>query len=95
MVKPLGLILDVPIELSIEVGRKKMKLGDVLKLNPGAIIKLEQRATDTLNLLVNGEKIANGEMVTTGEDRIAFRVLTVVEDTERIKRLESDVTPNT
>ena len=89
MVKQLGLLLDVPLELSIEVGRKKMKLGDVLKLNPGSIIKLEQRVSETLNLLVNGEKIANGEMVTTGEDRVAFRVLTVVEETERMKGLEN------
>lgn len=90
MVKQLGLILDVPLELSIEVGRKKMKLGDILKLNPGSIIKLEQRANETLNLLVNGEKIANGEMVTTGDNRVAFQVLTVVEETERMKRLENE-----
>ena len=90
MVKQLGLILDVPLELSIEAGRKKMKLGDILKLNPGSIIKLDQRTNDTLDLLVNGEKIANGEMVATDDNRVAFRILTVVEATERIKNLEND-----
>ncbi len=88
MVKQLGLILDVPLELSIEAGRKKMKLGEVLKLNPGSIIKLDRLVNDTLDLLVNGEKIANGEIVATGDNRIAFRVLTVVDKTEQIGSVE-------
>ena len=90
VVKQLGLILDVPLELSIEAGRRKMKLGDILKLTPGSIIKLDRAMNDSLNLLVNGKRVAQGEMVTTGDNRVALRILTVVEKTERVNGLEND-----
>lgn len=87
MKEKLEMILDIPLELTIEAGRKKMKLGEVLELSPGSIITLDKMEGEPLDLLVNGKKIAEGELV-AADERLAFRILTIEEKAERIRSLE-------
>jgi flagellar motor switch protein FliN/FliY len=56
-------ILDIPVELNVELGRTHMQVREVMSLAPGAVIELEQKATDPVDLYVNGRLVARGEVV--------------------------------
>jgi flagellar motor switch protein FliN/FliY len=59
---------DVPVNLAVEVGRARMSVGETLALRPGSIVKLDRLADEALDLLVNGTRIARGEVVVVDED---------------------------
>jgi len=59
---------DVPIELAVEIGRARMTVGETLTLRPGSIVKLDRLAEEPLDLLVNGTRIARGEVVVVDEE---------------------------
>ncbi len=63
----LGLLMDVPVQVSVELGRRSLPIGDVVKLGPGAIIELGKAAGESLDVLVNGKLVARGEAVVVGE----------------------------
>jgi flagellar motor switch protein FliN/FliY len=68
---------DVPVELAVEIGRARMTVGETLTLRPGSIVKLDRLAEEPLDLLVNGTRIARGEVVVIDED-FGLRITEVV-----------------
>ena len=82
----LDVILDVPVALSLEVGRTRMPIRNLLQLNRGSVIELERGAGEPLDVYVNGTLIAHGEVVVIN-DRFGVRLTDVVSPSERIRRL--------
>lgn len=82
----LDVILDVPVTLSLEVGRTKIPIRNLLQLNQGSVVELERGAGEPLDVFVNGTLIAQGEVVVVN-DRFGVRLTDVVSPSERIKRL--------
>jgi len=82
----LEMILDVPVTLSMEVGRARMAIRNLLQLNQGSVIELERGAGEPLDVYVNGTLIAHGEVVVIN-DRFGVRLTDVVSPSERIRRL--------
>ena len=75
----LSLVLDVPVELSVEVGRTTMTIRETLGLAPGSIISLDRMAGEPVDLLVNGRRVARGEVVAVDEE-FGLRVTEVVSE---------------
>jgi flagellar motor switch protein FliN/FliY len=73
----LDLVLDVPVEVSVEVGRTTMTIRETLAIAPGSIISLDRMAGEPVDLLVNGRRIARGEVVAVDEE-FGLRVTEVV-----------------
>lgn len=82
----LGLILDIPVTLSLELGSTEIGIGDLLRLNKGSIVELEKEASEPLDVKVNGTLIAYAEVVVIN-DRYGIRLIDVVSESERIKKL--------
>jgi len=82
----LEVILDVPVTLSMEVGRTRIPIRNLLQLNQGSVVELERGAGEPLDVFVNGTLIAQGEVVVVN-DRFGVRLTDVVSPAERIKRL--------
>jgi flagellar motor switch protein FliN len=80
----LNLILDVSVTLALEVGRTRMPVRDLLQLAPGAIVELDRLAGEPLDVLVNGVRIARGEVVVVNE-KFGIRLTEVVSATERME----------
>ncbi len=64
----LGRLQDVTVELSVEVGRTRMTLGQALALGPGSVVALSRSAREPVDLLVNGQQVARGEVVVIDDD---------------------------
>jgi flagellar motor switch protein FliN len=79
----LNLILDVAVTLALEVGRAKIPVRELLQLAPGAIVELDRMAGEPLDVLVNGVRIARGEVVVVNE-KFGIRLTDVVSETERM-----------
>jgi flagellar motor switch protein FliN len=73
----LSLVLDVPVELAVEVGRTTMTIRETLAIAPGSIISLDRMAGEPVDLLVNGRRIARGEVVAVDEE-FGLRVTEVI-----------------
>jgi len=82
----LDMILDVPVTLSLEVGRARMPIRNLLQLNQGSVVELERGAGEPLDVYVNGTLIAHGEVVVIN-DRFGIRLTDVVSPSERVRRL--------
>ena len=80
----LNLILDVAVTLALEVGRARMSVRDLLQLTPGAVVELDRLAGEPLDVLVNGVRIARGEVVVVNE-KFGIRLTDVVSATERME----------
>lgn len=80
-------LMDVPITLSVEIGKKRMPIHDLVSLTPGSIVELEKEHSAPLDLLVNGTLIARGEVVVMGAN-FGLRLVDVVSPKERIKNLK-------
>jgi flagellar motor switch protein FliN/FliY len=83
----LNLILDVAVTLALEVGRARMSVRDLLQLAPGAIVELDRLAGEPLDVLVNGVRIARGEVVVV-DDKFGIRLTDVVSATERMEHAQ-------
>jgi flagellar motor switch protein FliN/FliY len=81
----LNLILDVSVTVALEVGRAKMSVRELLQLAPGAVVELDRLASEPLDVLVNGVRIARGEVVVVNE-KFGIRLTDVVSATERMER---------
>jgi flagellar motor switch protein FliN/FliY len=79
----LNLILDVSVTLALEVGRARMPVRELLQLAPGAVVELDRLAGEPLDVLVNGVRIARGEVVVVNE-KFGIRLTDVVSATERM-----------
>jgi flagellar motor switch protein FliN len=82
----LGVILDVPVELSMEIGRTKISIRNLLHLNQGSVVELDRLAGEPLDVMVNGTLIAHGEVVVVN-DRFGIRLTDVISPAERVKKL--------
>ncbi len=82
----LEFLYDVPLQISVEVGRSKILLKDLLKMGEGYIIELDKLAGDPLDLYVNSRLIAKGEAVMVG-DKFGIRLTDVVSAVDRIEQL--------
>jgi flagellar motor switch protein FliN/FliY len=83
----LNLILDVAVTLALEVGRARMPVRDLLQLAPGAVVELDRMAGEPLDVLVNGVRIARGEVVVVNE-KFGIRLTDVVSATERMEHVK-------
>ena len=84
--RKLDTILDIPVTISMEVGRSKISIRNLLQLNQGSVVELERLAGESLDVLVNGTLIAHGEVVVVN-DKFGIRLTDVISQTERIKKL--------
>ena len=79
-------VLEELVKLSLEVGRTRMPIRNLLQLNQGSVVELERAAGEPLDVYVNGTLVAQGEVVVVN-DRFGVRLTEVVSPSERIKRL--------
>ncbi len=84
--RKLDTILDIPVTISMEVGRSKISIRNLLQLNQGSVVELERVAGEPLDVLVNGTLIAHGEVVVVN-DKFGIRLTDVISQIERIKKL--------
>ena len=82
----LEVILDIPVTISMEVGRTSITIRNLLQLNQGSVIELDRLAGEPLDVLVNGTLIAHGEVVVVNE-KFGIRMTDVISPAERIKKL--------
>ena len=82
----LDVILDVPVTLSMEIGRTQINIRNLLQLNQGSVVELDRFAGEPLDVLVNGTLIAHGEVVVIN-DKFGIRLTDVISLSERVKRL--------
>jgi len=73
----LSFVMDVPVELTIELGRKQVKIGEVLRLGPGSVLELDKANGEPLDVYVNNRLVARGEAVVLGE-RYGIRLIEVL-----------------
>jgi flagellar motor switch protein FliN/FliY len=82
----LDAILDVPITISMEIGRTKINIRNLLQLNQGSVVELDRLAGEPMDVLVNGTLIAQGEVVVVNE-KFGIRLTDIISPTDRVKRL--------
>jgi flagellar motor switch protein FliN/FliY len=82
----LDVILDIPVNISMEVGNTDITIRNLLQLNQGSVIELDRLAGEPLDVMVNGTLIAHGEVVVVNE-KFGIRLTDVVSPSERIKKL--------
>ncbi len=82
----LDMLLDVPLEVNVELGRTRMTIHDLLQLAPGSVVELDKVAGEALDILVNGRLVARGEAVVVN-DKFGVRITDIVSPQERIQRL--------
>ena len=82
----MDVILDVPVTLSMEVGRTRVPIRNLLQLNQGSVVELERVAGEPLDVFVNGTLIAHGEVVVVNE-KFGVRLTDVISPAERIRKL--------
>ncbi len=83
----LELILDVPLGVSVELGRVRMPVRQLLALTAGSVIELAKLAGEPLDVLINGRAVARGEAVMVN-DKFGVRLTEIVSQTERVERLK-------
>jgi flagellar motor switch protein FliN/FliY len=79
-------VLDIPLEVTVELGRTKMLINDLLKLGQGSVIELTKLAGESLEILANQKPIARGEVVVVNE-KYGIRLTEVISPMERVERL--------
>ena len=83
----LDVILDIPVTLSMEIGRTEITINDLLQLGQGSVVELGRLAGEPMDVMVNGTLIAHGEVVVVDE-KFGIRLTDVISPTERIKKLK-------
>jgi flagellar motor switch protein FliN len=82
----LSLLMDVPLQVTVELGRARLTIENLLKLNQGSVVELNQVIGEPLSILVNNKLMAHGEAVVL-KDKFAIRILDVVSPERRIENL--------
>jgi flagellar motor switch protein FliN/FliY len=85
-VSSMEILLDIPLEISAELGRTRMIISDLLQLGQGSVIELNKLAGEPLEILVNQKLIARGEVVVVNE-KFGIRLTDIISPLERIKQL--------
>ena len=83
----IDVILDVPVTLSLEVGRTRLPIRSLLQLSQGSVVELERAAGEPLDVYVNGTLVAHGEVVVVNE-KFGIRLTDVISPAERIRKLK-------
>ncbi|HEY3985258.1 flagellar motor switch protein FliN [Cedecea sp.] len=87
---PLGeemnMILDIPVKMTVELGRTKMTIKELLRLSQGSVVSLDGLAGEPLDILINGYLIAQGEVVVVS-DKFGIRITDIITPSERMHRL--------
>ena len=86
MYKRQDVLQSVPVTLSVEVGRTRLKIRDLLRLKQGSVIELERNAGEPLDLLVNNTVVAQGEVVLVN-DRYGVRLTRILPSEDRVEKL--------
>lgn len=84
--KHLDFILDIPLQVTVELGRAKMLVKDVLQLNQGAVVELSKLAGEPLDIFVNSKLVARGEAVVVN-DKFGVRLVDIVSPNERVEKI--------
>ncbi|ELW9543902.1 TPA: flagellar motor switch protein FliN [Klebsiella aerogenes] len=82
----IDLILDIPVKLTVELGRTKMTIKELLRLSQGSVVALDGLAGEPLDILINGYLIAQGEVVVVA-DKFGVRITDIITPSERMRRL--------
>ena len=82
----LDVILDIPVTISMEIGRTKLSIRNLLQLNQGSVVELDRLAGEPMDVLVNGTLVAHGEVVVVNE-KFGIRLTDVISPADRIKNL--------
>jgi flagellar motor switch protein FliN/FliY len=80
------ILMDIPLEISVELGRKRMVVRDIVELISGSIIEIDKAAGEPVDVLVNGKLVARGEVVVI-EDNFGVRITEILSPQERLQRL--------
>ncbi len=83
----LDVILDIPVTISMEIGRSRIAIRNLLQLNQGSVVELDRLAGEPMDVLVNGTLIAHGEVVVVNE-KFGIRLTDVISPAERVKKLK-------
>lgn len=83
----MDVILDIPVTISMEIGRTKINIRNLLQLNQGSVVELDRLAGEPLDVRVNGTLIAHGEVVVVNE-KYGIRLTDVISPAERVKKLK-------
>jgi flagellar motor switch protein FliN/FliY len=83
----LDVVLDIPVTLSMEVGRSRISIRNLLQLNQGSVVELERTTGEPLDVYVNGTLVAHGEVVVINE-KFGIRLTDVISPAERIRKLK-------
>lgn len=83
----LDALMEVPVTLSVEIGRSKLPIKQLVSLNQGSVVELDREVSEPLDLLVNGTLIARGEVVVM-DGQFGLRLIDIVSPSERLKRLK-------
>jgi len=82
----LDMILDIPVQLTVELGRTKMPIKNLLQLAQGSVVELSSMAGEPLDVMINGFLIAQGEVVVVN-DKLGIRLTDIITPSERLRRL--------
>jgi flagellar motor switch protein FliN len=82
----LDVILDVPVTVSLEIGRTKINIRNLLQLNQGSVVELDRFAGEPMDVLVNGTLVAHGEVVVVN-DKFGIRLTDIISPSERVRKL--------
>lgn len=82
----IDLIMDIPVKLTVELGRTRMTIKELLRLTQGSVVSLEGLAGEPLDILINGYLIAQGEVVVVA-DKYGVRITDIITPSERMRRL--------
>jgi flagellar motor switch protein FliN len=86
-IQNLDFILDIPLKVSVELGRAKVVIKDLLQLGQGSVLELDKLAGEPLEVLVNGKLVARGEVVVVNE-KFGIRLTDIISPMERIETLK-------
>jgi len=84
--KNLDFILDIPLQVTVELGRTKLLVKDILQLNQGAVVELTKLAGEPLDIFVNSKLVARGEAVVVNE-KFGVRLVDIVTPNERVEKI--------
>jgi flagellar motor switch protein FliN len=88
-INDINMVLDIPVQLSVELGRTKVPIKHILQLGQGSVVELDAMAGEPMDVLVNGYLIAQGEVVVVN-DKFGIRLTDVVTPSERLRRISKN-----
>jgi len=86
--RDIGMVLDLPLDMTVELGRVRLPIGELLSTHPGAVLTLDIKAGDPLNIMVNGCLVAKGDIV-VADEKYGIRLTEIVTQSERLRNLRT------